>query len=115
MRKKEKEFPHSEFYIPLLRSYERKEEEAKKQIALRSVYDIKDNDTLVIEKKNPVAQILRVVFQAIFTMLRVTATILLILFATIGLASLLYPNIRHEVFLTAIEILHEIKLYLNIR
>ena len=100
--------------IPLLTSYVKRIKQEEEQKKLRSEYNIEQQDLLIVEKKNVIAQILRAIFQAFFSVLRVSATILIILLSTIGLASIIYPNIRAEIVITIASIIQEIRTYLNI-
>ena len=113
-RKGEGRNPSDTSTVKLLRSYKEKEQQVTQQKALKAQYDIEDEDVLVVEKKNAIAQILRAIFHAVFTILRIIANILLVILAVIGLAAIIYPNIRVEVINTAKIIVDEVVLYLNV-
>ncbi|MCL1829874.1 MAG: hypothetical protein FWG21_00420 [Oscillospiraceae bacterium] len=106
--------PRSEFQIPLLRSYTKKQQQAKQQEELRAEYNISRQNLLIVEKKNAIAQILRTMFHALFTVTRVIINVLLIALATIGLAGIIYPNTRAELMKTGYAILHEVLGYFNL-
>ena len=114
-REKEKNSFQYEINFPLLKAFRENQKRQHEQKALRAEYDIKDEDFIVVEKKNAVAQILKTIFHALFITLNILINVLLIVLATIGLASLIYPNIRAEVLSAAKDIYVEIKGYLSIR
>ena len=114
IQKKESSLSHSDFSIPLLKTYTRKQQQAAEQTTLKAKYDIVDQEIYVVEKKNPTAQIVRAFFQAVFTIVRVLVNILLIVMATIGLAALVYPNIRRELIETGVSIFYEVKGYFEV-
>jgi len=114
MLKKENDNLRSNLHIPLLRSYIKREKQAEEQKVLKEKYDIFDKDLLVVEKRNPVAQILKVVFQACFTAIRIITSVALVILATIGLTSIIYPNIREQLTITIFTIYEEVKFFLNL-
>lgn len=75
----------------LLSAYREKQEQA----ALRKKYDI-DTEAIVIEKKNGLAQILRVILRAAGTTLRVMASAVLVVLAVVGLCVFIYPVLRSD-------------------
>lgn len=100
---------------PLLKSFKREEQQKEIQKSLRAEYNIEDKNILIVEKRNTAAQILRAVFNTIFTIARIVIGIILISLATIGLASIIYPNIRKELISNGYEILQEIKGYFSVQ
>lgn len=103
----------SDFNTPLLRSYINRQKQAAEQQELRTIYDIEDPATVIVEKKNAVAQILRTVFSAAFVIIRIAADILLIVLAITGLMAFLYPNIRAELRETVEAVISEVRGYLS--
>ena len=112
--KKEHFTRHSELQIPLLKSFKADELQEKEQKHLRAEYDIESKEIVIVEKKNAVAQIVRTIFQALFTALRIISSILLVVLATIGLTCLIYPSLRKELISTVLAILGEVKGYLPV-
>ena len=113
IRKKEKNPLSSDFKIPLLRTYIKEEQKVLEQKALKAEYNIKEEDIVVVEKKNAIAQILRTIFNTAFTITKIVLNTLLVTLATIGLASIVYPNIREELIKTALAIFLEMRGYFN--
>ena len=68
-------------------------QEEKRQAQLKEAYGITEEVT-VVEKKSRTAQLLRVLVNAIFVMVRCVALVVLIILAIIGVATLIYPNMR---------------------
>lgn len=67
--------------------------EEKRQAQLKEAYGITEEVT-VVEKKSRTAQLLRVLVNAIFVIARCAALVALIVLAIIGVATLIYPNMR---------------------
>lgn len=76
--------------VPMLMAELREEREQK---ALREKYGVTEN-IKVVEKKSTVAQVVRVLLRAIGSLARLAANILLVVLAVIGLATLIYPEMR---------------------
>ena len=68
-------------------------QEEKRQAQLKEAYGITEEVT-VVEKKSRTDQLLRVLVNAIFVMVRCVALVVLIVLAIIGVATLIYPNMR---------------------
>lgn len=68
-------------------------QEEKRQAQLKEAYGITEEVTIV-EKKSRTAQLLRVLVKAIFVIARCAALVALIVLAIIGVATLIYPNMR---------------------
>lgn len=68
-------------------------QEKKRQAQLKEVYGITEEVT-VVEKKSRTAQLLRVLVNTIFVIVRCIALVVLIVLAIIGVATLIYPNMR---------------------
>lgn len=66
----------------------------KEQQKLRREYGIENANTIVVERKNPLTNSLRVLLQFAKQLVQVLASILVVALATIGLATLVYPNTR---------------------
>lgn len=67
--------------------------EERHQAQLRETYGITEN-VKVVEKKSRTAQMLRVLINAVFVVVRCAALIAIAGLAIIGLATLIYPNMR---------------------
>lgn len=68
-------------------------QEEKRQAQLRETYGITEEVT-VVEKKSRTAQLLRVVVNTMFVITRCIALVALVVLAIIGVATLVYPNMR---------------------
>lgn len=79
----------------------------EKQDNLKSQYGI-EKDVFVIEKKSSVAQTVKAILSFSLTVLRIIATILLVLLAIIGLMAIIYPEIRQELILAIRQIISEV-------
>jgi hypothetical protein len=99
---------------PLLKTIETEQKQAEEQAELKEAYGIKKQDVVVVEKKNAAAQVLRAFGKIAGSVLRKLAAIILILLAIIGLASLVYPNIRAELLYTFNQLIGELKGYINL-
>ena len=84
-------------------------QEEKRQAQLKEAYGITEEVT-VVEKKSRTAQLLRVL--AIFVMMRCVALVVLIVLAIIGVATLIYPNMRAAGLETWLEIETQLAEYL---
>ncbi|MCL1830515.1 MAG: hypothetical protein FWG21_03700 [Oscillospiraceae bacterium] len=87
--------------------YKRGFKEKQKQSELKVKYGI-DKEVIVIEKKSTVAQTVKALLSFSLVVLRIIATILIVLLAAIGLTAILYPNIRQELIATLQLIIDEI-------
>lgn len=67
--------------------------EERHQAQLRETYGITEK-VKVVEKKSRTAQMLRVLINAVFVVVRCAALIAIAGLAIIGLATLIYPNMR---------------------
>ena len=85
--------------------------EEQKQVQLKEAYGITE-DVKVVEKKSTVAQVLRVIVSALFHIVRCVATVAIILLAIIGVATLVYPNMRAAGLSTWLEIKAQFSEYL---
>ena len=85
--------------------------EEQKQVQLKEAYGITE-DVKVVEKKSTVAQVLRVIVSALFHIVRCVATVAIILLAIIGVATLIYPNMRAAGLATWLEIQAQFSEYL---
>ena len=86
-------------------------QEEKRQAQLKEAYGITEEVT-VVEKKSRTAQLLRVLVNAIFVMMRCVALVVLIVLAIIGVATLIYPNMRAAGLETWLEIETQLAEYL---
>ena len=83
----------------------------KASSTLKEAYGITEEVT-VVEKKSRTAQLLRVLVNAIFVMVRCVALVVLIVLAIIGVATLIYPNMRAAGLETWLEIETQLAEYL---
>lgn len=83
-------------------------QERQQQQQLKEQYGI-EKDVVVVERKNAVAQTTRIVLSFCWTVLRVLAVILVAVLAIIGLAALLYPDVRGELLQVFTAILKELQ------
>lgn len=86
--------------------------EEQHQAQLREAYGITEK-VKVVEKKSRTAQLLRVLVNAIFVVVRCIALVALIVLAIIGVATLVYPNMRAAAQETWLEIIDQLALYLR--
>lgn len=70
--------------------------EKRRQQQLKAQYGIDRPDVVVVERKNVFVITLRVILHAAYIALRICASCAVAVLAIIGLASLIYPNIRAE-------------------
>ena len=68
--------------------------EKRRQQQLKAQYGIDRPDVVVVERKNVFVITLRVILHAAYIALRICASCAVAVLAIIGLASLIYPNIR---------------------
>lgn len=94
--------------LSLLAGYKEKQRQAD----LKKKYAIHD-ERVVVEEKSAAAQIWRATLSAVFVALRLTAQILLIALALIGLCACLYPSLRHELLFLLSDWLYQIRAFLN--
>lgn len=86
----------------------KEKEEQQKQEDLRKKYQVDGKEVVIVEKNNMVKFFLRVLDGII----RIAATIIILLLAAIGLLTLLYPEIRVELLTVLQEIYRQIKIML---
>jgi len=109
-QKKNKLVSEPNVVAPLLKAHKEEEE----QLSLKEQYNIEQKDVIVIEKKSETAQILKAIFKAIGSVVRVIGNIVLVVLAIIGLATLLYPSIREEAIKVGLAVFNEIRGYINV-
>lgn len=80
------------------------------QLALKKEYNI-EKDVVVVEKRSTAAQLLRVCLKTFYKALNIFVNIAILLLAAIGLAALIYPEIRTEFFNVLNKAVVEIKSY----
>lgn len=85
-------------------------QEEKRQAQLKEAYGITEEVT--VGEKSRTAQLLRVLVNAIFVMMRCVALVVLIVLAIIGVATLIYPNMRAAGLETWLEIETQLAEYL---
>lgn len=67
----------------------------REQELLQEKYDIEDKDVVIVEKSN----IYKFTIRMIATLIRVTATIVILILAAIGLLALIYPVPRLDILI----------------
>ena len=85
--------------------------EERHQAQLRETYGITEK-VKVVEKKSRTAQMLRVLINAVFVVVRCAALIAIAGLAIIGLATLIYPNMRAAGLETWLQIQAQLAQYL---
>ena len=85
--------------------------EEKRQEQLKEAYGITEEVT-VVEKKSRAAQLLRVLVNTIFVIVRSIALVVLVILAIIGVATLIYPNMRAAGLETWLQIQAQLAQYL---
>jgi len=98
---------------PLLKTYKENETLTKK-ISAKKLYSIRKKDPTDVGSRNNILQILILLNRIIVLAVKTILNILLTVLATIGLAALIFPDIRIEVIKTGTMILLEFKKYMNI-
>lgn len=86
-------------------------QEQKKQTSLKEQYGIAQPNVVVVERKNVLTNILRILLRALGMSLRVASAVSVAVLAVIGLAALIYPDIRGEVVDTGLRIIGEMQSY----
>ena len=81
----------------------------EKQSELKEKYDIADEEIVVVEKSNT----LKFLIRSLASLIRITATIVLITLAFIGLVAIVYPEPRNELLQIWEMILGQLKMCLN--
>lgn len=86
----------------------KEKEGQQKQEDLRKKYQVDDKEVMIVEKNNMIKFFIRVIGGVI----RIAATIIILLLAAIGLLTLLYPEIRVELVAVLEEIYKQIQMML---
>lgn len=97
----------SKFKKKLVQDIKQEKENAIKQESLRRQHGIQDKDIIIVEKNN----IFKFTVQQMIALIKFIATILILALACIGVLSLIYPNIRNELFTVFIQYYDALKLY----
>ena len=84
--------------------------EKRRQQQLKAQYGIDRPDVVVVERKNVFVITLRVILHAAYIALRICASCAVA--AIIGLASLIYPNIRAELVNSLGQVMDELQAFL---
>lgn len=79
----------------LVSQIKEKQEFDKQQNELKRKHGIEEKNVIVVEKSNMTKFLIR----TIGNLIRISATIIILILASVGLTTLLYPHIRNE-FLT---------------
>jgi len=87
--------------------YKRGFRHKQQQTELKAKYGI-EKSVIVVEQKSTIAQTVKVILSFCLTLLRIVATILLVVLAVIGLSAIIYPNIRQQLIITIGQIVREI-------
>ena len=86
--------------------------EQRRQQQLKAQYGIDRPDVVVVERKNVFVITLRVILHAAYIALRICASCAVAVLAIIGLASLIYPNIRAELVNSLGQVMDELQAFL---
>ena len=86
--------------------------EKRRQQQLKAQYGIDRPDVVVVERKNVFVITLRVILHAAYIALRICASWAVAVLAIIGLASLIYPNIRAELVNSLGQVMDELQAFL---
>lgn len=97
----------SKFKKKLVQDIKQEKEDAIKQESLRKQHGIQDKDIIIVEKNN----IVKFTVQQIIAFIKFIATILILALACIGVLSLIYPNIRNELFTIFMQYYISLKFY----
>lgn len=97
----------SKFKKKLVQDIRNEQETAIKQESLRKQHGIQDDHVIVVEKNNMVKFTVR----QITAIIKFCATAILLSLAAIGLLSLIYPNIRNELFIVLTQYYESLKIY----
>ena len=89
--------------------------EKRRQQQLKAQYGIDRPDVVVVERKNVFVITLRVILHAAYIALRICASCAVAVLAIIGLASLIYPNIRAELVNSLGQVMDELQAFLAYR
>lgn len=87
-------------------------EQQKEQRRLREQYGVNDPAVLVVEKKNPFTNTLRLLGHAAVLALRFAAAAAMAVLAFIGLAALIYPDARLALLGHAVETMNQLNQWL---
>lgn len=91
----------------LVREVEEKREAEKRQRELRKKHNI-DDGVIVVEKNNSIKFVTKLIISAAKTI----CAIGIVLLGAIGLISVIYPNVRMELFKVLNEIINEVLIML---
>ena len=86
--------------------------EKRRQQQLKAQYGIDRPDVVVVVRKNVFVITLRVILHAAYIALRICASCAVAVLAIIGLASLIYPNIRAELVNSLGQVMDELQAFL---
>ena len=87
-------------------------EQKQEQARLRTEYNLGGNVT-VVEKKSTAAQIIKAVLNFLLSLLRIVAWVAIGVLATVGLATLVYPDIRAAFFAAAKDVWELVREFLG--
>ncbi len=90
----------------LVEEIEKEKQFQREQEKLHEKYNVKEPEVLVIEKSN----LYKFTIRSIGNVIRITATLLLLVLAAIGMMTLLYPHIRNEWINEIYEIYEQLQL-----
>lgn len=91
----------------------RKLQEEQRQKALKEKYGVEEEKTVIVEKKNIVTGTVRAVLSFTLALLQKAALIAVFILALIGIAALVYPEVRSELISVFGKTIAEFKGYLN--
>ena len=88
----------------LVSQIKEQQEFEKQQNELKRKHKIEEKNIIVVEKSNMTKFLIR----TIGNIVRISATILILVFASIGLTTLLYPQIRNELLIILRQIINQL-------
>lgn len=91
----------------LMKQIREEEAEKKAQEELRIKHHIDDEKVLIVEKNN----VFKFTVKTVAAMIRVAASVIVLILAIIGLLSLLYPSTRAELITVFLQIKEQILSY----
>lgn len=88
----------------LVSQIKEQQEFEKQQNELKRKHGIEENNIIVVEKSN----MMKFLIRTIGNVIRISATIIILFLASIGLTTLLYPKIRSEFLIIVHQIINQI-------
>lgn len=88
----------------LVSQIKEQQEFEKQQNELKRKHGIEEKNVIVVEKSN----MMKFLIRTIGNVIRISATIIILILASVGLTTLLYPHIRNEFFTILYQIMNQI-------